>query len=65
MAAANGNTYAGCWDVVAWQGERVVFIELKRRGKDRVQETPLGWVEAGLKIGVGVEDFFLLEWEEV
>ena len=64
MAAANGNTYAGCWDVVAWHGDRVIFMELKRRRKDRVQETQPAWVEAGLKIGVGVENFLLVEWEE-
>ena len=64
MAAADGNTYAGCWDVVAWRGERVVFMELKRRRKDRVQETQLAWVEAGIKIGLGVESFLFVEWEE-
>lgn len=27
IAAANGNTYSGCWDVVVWNGDRLVFAE--------------------------------------
>ena len=50
MAAANGNTYAGYWGAVAWQGNPVVFMELKRRKQDRLRASQLGWVGAGIKL---------------
>ncbi|WP_143080182.1 hypothetical protein [Hymenobacter arizonensis] len=65
IAVANGSTYSGCWDVVAWQGDRVLFMELKRRKQDRVRASQLAWLEAGLKVGLGVEDFLLVEWEGI
>jgi hypothetical protein len=63
MAAANGNTYAGCWDVVAWDEEQVLFMELKRRKQDRVRATQLSWLETGLRIGLRVEQFLIVEWK--
>jgi hypothetical protein len=63
MAMANGNTYAGCWDVVAWKGERVLFMELKRRKQDQIRATQLAWLETGVRLGMRVEDFLLVEWD--
>ena len=31
IAERNGWSYAGCWDVVGWTGERVVFFERSTR----------------------------------
>lgn len=62
FAVANGNTYAGCWDVVAWKGRRLVFAESKRQKKDRLRGTQLRWVEAAHRCGMGMEDFLLVEW---
>lgn len=62
IAVANGNTYAGCWDVVAWKGERLVFAESKKQKKDRLRGTQLRWLEAALKCGMAVEDFLVAEW---
>ena len=65
VAAANGDTYAGCWDVVGWHGSTIVFAELKRYKKDRIQATQLRWLEAGLKVGLQPENFLLVEWDFV
>ena len=63
IAQANGNTYAGCWDVVGWQGEAVLFAELKRHKKDRIRPTQPRWLEASLQVGLQPANFLLVEWD--
>lgn len=62
IAAANGNSYSGCWDVVAWKGNRLVFAESKKAKHDRMRGTQLRWLEAAMKCGCAVEDFQIVEW---
>lgn len=62
IAEANGNTFAGCWDVIAWKGDRLVFAESKKQKKDRMRDTQLRWLEAALKCGCALEDFLVVEW---
>ena len=52
----------GCWDILAWKGDTVLFIELKRSKKDRVQTSQTQWLEASLDSSLNVEDFALVEW---
>ena len=63
VAAANGHSYAGCWDVLGWHRETVIFAELKRRKKDRLQATQPRWLAAGLQAGLSPENFLLVEWD--
>ncbi len=63
IAVHNNGRYGGCWDVVGWHGETVVFAELKRFRKDRVQATQLAWSEAGLKAGLQPEIFLFVGWD--
>lgn len=63
IAQANGNTYAGCWDVVAWQGETILFAELKSSKKDRIRPTQPRWLKAGLQEGLQPANFLLVEWD--
>ena len=62
IASQNRNSYAGCWDVVAWKDERLIFVEAKLSKKDRMRPTQLRWLEAALKCGCAVEDFLVVEW---
>ncbi|MDQ2795438.1 MAG: hypothetical protein M3Y12_15730 [Bacteroidota bacterium] len=63
IAAHNNDSHSGCWDVMGWHGGTVVFAELKRFKKDRLQATQPAWLEAGLKAGLQVENFLLVEWD--
>ncbi|MBL7985349.1 MAG: hypothetical protein JNM91_10145 [Flavobacteriales bacterium] len=54
IALANGNTYSGCWDVVVWKNDRLVFAESKKQRKDRMRGTQLRWMEAAMECGCGV-----------
>jgi len=62
IAKANGGNYAGCWDVVAWRGERLVFAEAKLQKKDKMRDTQFRWLEAALQCGCAMEDFLVVEW---
>lgn len=62
IAHANGHTYSGCWDVVAWNDDRVVFIEAKQRRKDRIRASQLRWLAAALEQGLSKEAFLMVEW---
>ncbi len=63
IASHNGGTYAGCWDVLGWHGDTVLFAELKRAKKDRLQATQPQWLAAGLRAGLAPENFLLVEWD--
>ena len=62
IAHANGHTYAGCWDVVAWDDDSVVFAGAKRKGKDQLKATQLRWIAAALEHGFLEEAFLVVEW---
>jgi len=59
----NHGSYSGCWDVLAWKGERTVFIESKRNKKDHIRATQLEWRWAGLRAGVTADSFVVAQWE--
>ncbi len=53
----------GCWDVFAWKGEDVMFVELKRQKKDVIQESQKVWLEKSLESSLVLENFAFLEWK--
>lgn len=62
IAHANGGTYSGCWDVVAWHERRLVFAESKRKGQDRLRATQQRWFAAAMAAGLSPESFLVVEW---
>ena len=56
-------TRTGCWDIFAWRGDQVVFVELKQhRSGDRLRPGQERWLAAGVRSGVGVDSFAVVEW---
>ena len=53
----------GCWDVLAWSGSELLFVECKRKGKDRVQKSQVEWLAAALEIGLALANFAIFEWD--
>jgi hypothetical protein len=45
IVQANGGRAAGFFDVLAWQGERLLFVEYKAAG-DRPKDNELSWLQA-------------------
>ena len=55
--------YAGCWDVLAWDGPHLLFVEVKRTGRDQLQPTQAAWLEAAFRCGPTTQNFPLVEWD--
>lgn len=54
---------AGCFDMFCWKGNRFVFIEAKRRHKDKIRGTQKKWLQAAiLKCHVPFKSFLIVEW---
>jgi len=63
IAKLNNGSYSGCWDVLGWNGNQIIFAESKRLRKDRIQDTQNGWLEAGLRYGLKPENFMVVQWD--
>ncbi len=53
----------GTWDLLLWRKEEIKFVELKRKGKDKIRNTQIEFFERALQIGFNVEDFEIYEWD--
>jgi Holliday junction resolvase len=56
-----GKTSA-CVDIIAWRGERLLFIEAKRSKRDRPTKAQLKFIEAALSLGFTSDNFLFVEW---
>jgi hypothetical protein len=55
--------FDGTPDVVAWQSsDRLLCLECKRRGKDRIQATQIEWMQAAVMIGLSMSQLGVFEW---
>lgn len=52
----------GCWDVLVWKDDFVLFLELKRQKRDRIQKSQMQWLEVALGSGFNPKNFALVEW---
>jgi hypothetical protein len=55
--------FAGCWDVFAWQKKEVLFVESKRKKKDKIRASQIKWLEICLSISIRPENFLFVEWD--
>ena len=60
--ARRAGSRSGCFDVVAWTGESIVFAESKRSGRDRLRDTQRFWLRAALDVLPGPEALLVVEW---
>lgn len=63
IALLNNNSFSGCWDVIAWKDNKIVFAESKRRKKDSIRQTQINWLQAGLKSGLSEKNFLVVQWD--
>lgn len=63
IAKLNGNSYSGCWDVLAYKDHKVVFAESKRLKKDSIRTTQTNWLTAALRHGLRTDNFLIVQWD--
>ena len=52
----------GCWDVLCWRRDQVLFAEAKRHRQDRIRPTQVQWLTRGIAAGLAPTDFLIVEW---
>lgn len=52
---------SGCFDIVAWCGDKLLFCECKRKCKDALRGTQLAWIDSALQL-VSVRSLLIVEW---
>lgn len=63
ITSRNNNSYSGCWDVIAWKGDNIIFAESKRLKRDKIRQTQNNWLSAGLRYGLKTDNFLIVQWE--
>jgi hypothetical protein len=53
---------AGAWDILAWRGSQVLFIESKQYGSDKLTANQLRWLETAFDQGIPGESFAVFEY---
>lgn len=65
IARYNSNSFRGCWDIIAWNGEgrRTLYIKSKHFGKDSIRDSQVRWFSACLSAGLKKrENFLVVQW---
>ncbi|MCY7410341.1 MAG: hypothetical protein LH473_08720 [Chitinophagales bacterium] len=63
IAKINGNSLSGCWDVLGWTDDQILFSESKRRKKDAMRSSQLKWLHSALLAGLSNDNFLIVEWD--
>lgn len=63
IAQANGNSYEGCWDIIAWMNNQLLLVMVKRNNKDFVTPAQNQWLSAALSIGLTEDNFLQVQWD--
>ena len=63
IAENNDNNYGGCWDIVSWKNDKILFSESKRTKKDFIQSTQNKWLKCSFNLGLRPENFLMVEWK--
>jgi hypothetical protein len=53
---------AGAWDVMAWREHRILFVESKQAGSDRLTSNQRRWLEVALELGMSLDSFAVHEY---
>ena len=59
----NGSKSRGCWDLLAVKDDTLLFAELKRSKKDKIQPSQVDWLQAALNCGLSTSNFIIIEWD--
>lgn len=63
IAELNSGSYSGCWDVLAWKDNHVLFAESKRNKKDSMRTSQNNWLKSALQFGLKADNFLVVQWD--
>ena len=62
LSSRTGRT-GGVFDLILWRDQMIMFMELKRSKRDRINQNQIDWVKAALSYGIDLHCFGVLEWQ--
>ena len=51
-----------CFDVFAWRDNQILFCEAKRKGKDKLTNAQIRFIDGVLECGISSESILIVEW---
>ena len=60
---AAAQPYGRPWDVVAWRGDEIVFVEAMHRRKDRPTRNQAAWLDAAVRTRTPGLSFGVVQWD--
>lgn len=57
-----GGVWGGRWDVWAWRGNKLLFVEVKQPKEKGLDPDQVAWLQAALDEGVPLSAFVVLKW---
>jgi hypothetical protein len=63
IVEANSGRASGSFDVMAWRGHQIIFVEYAGPGEHAHTKNQLRWIDAALKAGVSVNDLLIVAAE--
>jgi hypothetical protein len=61
-AKLSNRGFGGSWDILCWKGDKLLFIEAKRKFKGHIQQSQAAWLMAVLACGKKASSFRIAEW---
>jgi hypothetical protein len=55
---------SGTWDLILWKSKQILFVELKRKNKDKIRQTQIDFLVRAISCGIPQENFEIFEWTE-
>ncbi|AIF82309.1 hypothetical protein NTE_00227 [Candidatus Nitrososphaera evergladensis SR1] len=64
IARYNGNSFRGCWEVIAWNKGRTLYMKSMQSKKDTIRDNQVRWFSASLSAGLRrKENFLVVNWQ--
>ncbi len=64
IAENNGQSRAGCWDVILWVDRTLRFVQLTSAdAQEEITGARIAWLDAALKTGFSPSQFMVVEWD--
>ena len=54
----------GCWDLICWRDNTIIFVEAKHTGKDKIRPTQTKWLSKAMDAAANLsaDNFLVVEW---
>jgi hypothetical protein len=62
IASNNGQSKAGCWDLILWENRTLVFVAVTDDEDADLDDARIRWLAAAVRSGLSPSQFWLVSW---